>query len=127
MFEFNRKNKYNFWHSPLALIVFFCILILFVYNIIGLLEKERETAKKKNMILANIENLRKRENTLNNEIEKLKTEEGIEETIREKYQVVKEGEKMVVIVDEEKLNKGVEENTVDSNKFLEWVKRLFKR
>lgn len=127
MFEFNSKNKYNFWHSPLVLIVFFCILILFVYNIIGLVEKERETAKKKNIILANIENLHKRENILNKEIEKLKTEEGIEETIREKYQVVKEGEKMVVIVDEEKPIEVTKKNVVIGNNFLEWIKKIFKR
>jgi cell division protein FtsB len=124
MSEFNRKNKYNFWHSPLILIVLFCILILFAYNIIGLIEKERETTEKKNVILSNIETLRNREKTLSNDIGKLKTEEGVEETIRDKYQVVKEGEKMVVIVDEEKKeNPLLPEET--KHGFVEWIKRMF--
>ncbi len=126
MSEFNRKNKYNFWHSPLMLILLFCILILFIYNIIGLIEKERETAKKKNIILYNIEILRNRESTLNTDINKLKTEDGIEETIRDKYQVVKEGEKMVTIVDEEKKNNVEVEAPVEDSSFLGWIKRFFK-
>ncbi|MFA6392876.1 MAG: septum formation initiator family protein [Candidatus Paceibacterota bacterium] len=126
MSEFNRKNKYNFWHSPLVLIVLFCVLILFIYNIIGLIEKERETTEKKNVILSNIETLRNREKILSNDIEKLKTEEGVEETIRDKYQVVKEGEKMVVIVDEEKKeNPLLHEET--KHGFIEWIKGIFNK
>jgi len=123
MIEFNSKNKYNFWHSPLVLFILFCILVLFVYNIIGLIDKERETSNKKELILTQIETLRARENNLNTDIEKLKTEEGVEETIREKFQVVKEGEKMVVIVDPEKdvLNQTTGE-AIKHYSFWEWVK-----
>ncbi|MFA6355209.1 MAG: septum formation initiator family protein [Candidatus Paceibacterota bacterium] len=127
MLQLNRKNKYNFWHSPIALIVLFCLLILFIYNIIGLIEKHKETAKKKNLILANIETLRRREDILNKDIEKLKTEEGVEEMIREKYQVVKEGEKMVVIVDENEKVLNQTKDVVVDNSFWGWVRRTFKR
>lgn len=126
MSEFNRKNKYNFWHSPLVLIVLFCVLILFIYNIIGLIEKERETTEKKNVILSNIETLRNREKSLSNDIEKLKTEEGVEETIRDKYQVVKEGEKMVVIVDEEEKGASITPQETKHG-FIEWIKRIFNK
>lgn len=90
------------------------------------MEKERETAKKKDIILANIETLRKREDTLTTDINKLKTEDGVEETIRDKYQVVKEGEKMVTIIDEEKKNNTEVEAPVEDSSFLGWIKRLFK-
>lgn len=126
MAEFNRRNKYNFWHSPLVLIVLFCVLILFIYNIIGLIEKERETTEKKNVILSNIETLRNREKTLSNDIEKLKTEEGVEETIRDKYQVVKEGEKMVVIVDEEEKKASITPKETKHG-FVEWIKSIFNK
>ena len=126
MAEFNRKNNNNFWHSPLILLVLFAVLVLFTYNMIGLIGKERETSRKKDLILSNIEALRNRERTLNSDIEKLKTEEGIEETIRDKYQVVKEGEKMVVIVDNEKKETPV---VVESKEhgFIPWLKNLFKK
>lgn len=122
MADFNRKNTYSFWHSPIVLFILFCVLGFFIYNMIGLIEKERETAKKKELKLAEIETLRAREEIINNDIEKLKTEDGVEETIREKYQVVKEGEKMVVIVDSEnKINNSpVDEPTEDN--LWGWIK-----
>src|SRR3989339_650753 len=126
MSEFNRKIKNSFWHSPLVLLVLFCILILFIYNIVGLIEKERETSKKKDLILSNIESLRAREKSLSSDIAKLKTEEGIEETIRDKYQVVKEGEKMVVIVDEEKKSNIAEPEAGQGHGLWGWVKKTFK-
>ena len=126
MAEFNRKNTYNFWHSPIALISLFCILVLFSYNIIGLIEKGNETARKKELMLANIESLRKRESSISTDIEKLKTDEGVEEVIREKYQVAKEGEKMVVIIDPENQNTLVDKDIVNNHSFLGWIKKHLK-
>lgn len=125
MSDFKRKNNNNFWHSPFVLVVLFCFVVLFFYNIVGLFKKERETSKKKELILFQIENLREKENKLNLDIEKLKTEEGIEETIRDKYQVVKEGEKMVVIVDDEMelLDNSLSEN--NNHTFWGWIKKTF--
>jgi cell division protein FtsB len=92
---------------------------------VGLFEKEKETSKKKELILAQIETLRSREKKLSDDIEKLKTEEGVEETIRDKFQVVKEGEKMVVIVDEGK-NVETSPDTIVPHSFWGWVKKTFK-
>ena len=126
MADFNSKNKYNFWHSPLVLFILFCVLVFFAYNIVGLIEKERETARKKELKLAEIETLRNREESINNDIQKLKTEEGIEESIREKYQVVKEGEKMVVIVDKDKNVIDQQTEIQDEHNFWGWVKRTLR-
>ena len=124
MADFNRKKTNSFWHSPLMLIVLFVILILFGYNMIGLIEKERETAKKKDLILSNIETLRSRESSLSSDIERLKTEEGIEETIRDKYQVVKQDEKMVTIIDQQE-EVVVVETKESKHGFVNWIKNLF--
>lgn len=126
MSDFNRKNNNSFWHSPLFLLVFFLILILFSYNILGLIEKERETAKKKDIELSKIESLRNRETSLIRDIERLKTDEGVEETIRDKYQVVKEGEKMVVIVDDEKKEDNVQVEDLKDHSFWGWIKKTFR-
>ena len=74
MRQFNKKSKYSFWHSPLVLILFFCILVLFSYNVIGLIQKERETNKNKISELNKIEELKKRQTNLSKEINKLKEE-----------------------------------------------------
>lgn len=126
MVEFNKNNKYNFWHSPFVLLLLFCILTLFVYNMIGLASKERETARKKDLILSNIETLRNREKILTSDIGKLKTDEGVEETIRDKYQVVRPDEKMVTIVDEEN-KKTTTVEAESKHGFIEWIKSIFNR
>ena len=127
MAELNRKNTYNFWHSPLALLALFCLLVLFAYNMVGLIAKERETSKKKELVLAQIETLRAREKNISSDIAKLKTDEGVEETIREKYQVAKEGEKMVTIIDSEKSSTDIESDPLENHSFWGWIKSLFKK
>ncbi len=124
MAQFNRKNKYNFWHSPLILMILFCVIVVFAYNMIGLIQKERETNRNKIAELNKIEDLRKRETNLNLEINKLNTEEGVEESIRDKFQVVKPGEKMVVIVDDNSNSQKVEDEVKDHS-FWGFIKRMF--
>lgn len=127
MSEFNKKNKYHFWHSPIVLVVIFGLIILFMYNIISLIEKERETVKKKNIAQEQLENLKDRQSSISKEIDKLKTEDGIEESIREKYQVVKPGEKIVIIVNEEdNIDSGNDEFS-KKNSFIGWIKGLYKK
>jgi cell division protein FtsB len=124
MSEFKKKQKSTFWHSPLFLGVLFVILVLFSYNIIDLISKERETSIKRDRELDNIETLRQRETSLSKSIERINTEEGIEEVIREKYQVVKPGEKEVIIVDKEEKKEDLGETT-RSHGFWGFVKRIF--
>lgn len=84
MKQWKKNQKNSFWHSPLVLLVFFCLLVLFAYNMIGLIRKERETNKNKISELAKIDELRKREANLNKDISKLNTTSGIEESVRDK-------------------------------------------
>ncbi len=125
MAEFKKKTNENFWHSPLVLAVIFCIVVVFMYNMVGIIEKDRETAKKKDQIVEKTQEMNAREGELKNQIATLETEQGSETAIREKYQVVKEGEKMLVIVDEDQSAEN-NEKTVSSGTFWTWLKNLFK-
>lgn len=121
----SKKNHYQFWHSPVALIILFSLIIIFGYNMISLLNKKKDTTSKKEQILAQIEDLKEREQTLRKNNLKLETEEGKEEVIREKYQVSKEGEKVIVIVDEE--NNESKETENENHGFINWVKKIFNK
>lgn len=123
MAQFKKKNKYGFWHSPLALIVLFCIFVLFAYNMVGLIKKERETSRNKASELNKIEELRTRESTLSTDINKLNTTEGIEESVRDKFQVVKPGEKEVLIVSDQ--DQVQTQETVIDHSFWGYIKRMF--
>jgi cell division protein FtsB len=101
MAEYQKKNFNSLWYSPLVLSILFLLILLFIYNMIGIIGKVRDTNKKTEIVHSQIENLKKRENALSNDISRLKTDEGVEAALRDKYQLVKSGEKMVVIVDQE--------------------------
>lgn len=126
MTELKKKNNYRFWHSPFALVFIFCIFMLFLYNVIGLIEKERETSHKKDLILEEIDILKEREASLGKDMAKLETEEGKEAIIREKYQVAKEGEKMVIIVDQKDQDVIPEKKEKVDHGFWNWLKEIFK-
>ncbi len=101
MVKFKKTNNYKFWHSPLALVVLFVMVVLFSYNIAGLAKKSRDTNEKRNLILKEIKYLKDKSESLNKEISELETDFGKEEELRRKLPVTKEGEKMVIILDEE--------------------------
>ena len=126
MAEFKKKKQQKFWYSPLSLVVIFCILVIFAYNMIGLIQKNAEASKKKALQIETVDALRKRGSELTVNINKLNTEEGIEESIRDKYQVARVGENVVTIVDEQgQVSKPAP--VVKEEGFWAFVKKVFKR
>jgi cell division protein FtsB len=64
--------------------------------------KSRESDQKKQNIERRIAELNEKQIDLEAKISELSTEEGIDALIREKYRVAKEGEQLVIILNEEK-------------------------
>lgn len=127
MAEFQtKKDSKRIWHSPLMLFVLLFILLLFMYNMIGLLEKARDTSQKREMVLSQMNSITERQQIEEKNIAKLQTDSGIEETLRDKYHLVKEGEQMVVIVDQDvdKLNNNEEKSSKLG--IVQFFKNLFK-
>lgn len=123
----SNKNNYRFWHSPIALALLFLLVVLFGYKIIFLIEKQRETSHKKEVFLNEINELKKKEASLLLDMKKLETDEGKEEVIRSKYQVIKDGEKMVTIVDEEEKVNSTTESDNTNHGFWNWLKNFFNK
>ncbi len=127
MAEYQKKSTNSLWHSPLMLFVLFLFIILFIYNMIGIIGKVRDTNKKTAIVHTQIESLTKREAALSNDISRLKTDAGVEAALRDKYQLVKSGEKMVVIVDQEASAAQSMPERQKGNSFLDFFRNLFKR
>lgn len=125
MAEYKKNSMNTFWHSPIALVILFLVFVVFSYNMVGLFIKERETAKTKALALDKMTALQEREKSLNESIEKLKTEKGSEDLIRDKYQVVKPGEKVLIIVDKKPEVLPVESSKKEHG-FVNWLKNIFK-
>jgi cell division protein FtsB len=124
MAQFKKKNEYHFWHSPLVLIALFCLVVLFAYNTVGLVQKDRQTAQNKADELNKIADLKSRQQALSSDIANLQTPEGKEEAIRDKFQVVKPGEQMVVIVDDPNATPAPSDTSMNQG-FWGFIKKIF--
>lgn len=85
-------------------------------------DKERETGLITAQKQAILDELKSREASLTAELDRLKTVRGIEQELREKYEVAKEGEKVIVLVEPPKVAAAVAEE----GGFWHWLKNLFK-
>ncbi len=99
MAEF-QKNKgwQNILYSKLTLTVLAIFVIIFSYNMVGIVKHSIETTKEKNLAEQKITDLKAEQDKLNAEIDSLKTDTGVEENIRDKFHLAKPGEGLVVIV-----------------------------
>ena len=106
-------------------LIFFGVLILFfIFIMFGFMNKMEDTSKNRKIVEDKILELEKSKEKLNSEISKLKTEKGVEESIREKFGLAKEGENMILVVDEK--NSLIEGKKTNSNGFFSFLKNLFK-
>jgi len=81
-------------------IILALIFLLFILGrgTLNMFEKNKEAKKNLEDTQKNLEVLVDRKENLEKEISRLSTERGIDDEIRTKFQVTKEGEKMIVLV-----------------------------
>ncbi len=82
------------------LIILFVVIVLFAWGLFNLFLKMRETEKNKNIAHQKVLDLEARKEKLSVDIEEINTEMGKERVFRENFGLAKEGENLVVIVDE---------------------------
>lgn len=88
-------------HSKPVLAIFGALLLLFAWIVFGFMGKMQATRENRDLAESRVEELKRQKEDLSSKITRLKTEEGVEENIREKFGLAKEGEKVVVIVKDE--------------------------
>ena len=100
MLDFQQKRKVRSFIYNRGTLVLLGILTLIVLRSTWIVfEKKIESEEMGNISLTHAKELRSREIALKSKIERLNTSSGIEEEIRSKFSVVKDGEKMVVVVE----------------------------
>ncbi|MEI8270399.1 MAG: septum formation initiator family protein [bacterium] len=126
MRNFQEKNKFKkFLQSKPVLVILTIMVFLFAWNIVNLTIKLQETYKNKNIEQQKIFELENRKIKLSTDIEKLGTDNGKEEVIRENFGMVKEGEQVVVIVDDKSINEP--EKKEKSGGIINFFKSLFNK
>lgn len=110
-----RQQKQNML-KVLGLRIFTVILLLVLFALIrggwNVYQKQRETYVNKIDAEARLDELNDRKNQLQAEVLHLKSGRGIEEEMRQQFEVAREGEGLIVIVDRpESDNDGVEKRS----------------
>jgi cell division protein FtsB len=119
----NQNRWWSIMQSRFVLAVLFVITLVFAWSVLGFWGKMSDTRKNKQLVETKVLELQKEKERLSADISKLNTEEGVEDSIREKFGLAKEGEQLIVVVDEE--SKEVEEEE-GSNWFTSFFSNLFK-
>lgn len=86
--------------SGIALTLLLVVFGAFLKATVGVYQKERLARAQRELIEERVYTLEERRATLSRDLERLETERGVEEEIREKFRVVKEGEQLLILVDE---------------------------
>ncbi len=98
----------------LALLVFF--VVIFGYTVVGFMVKMIVTEQNRKVAEIKVADLKKMKERLGADISKLNTGGGVEESIRGKFGLAKEGERLIVVIDN-KSNVEVQEE--ESGGFIE--------
>jgi len=99
MLEFQEKRKLKrYLYSKVTLVILLVIIIILLNAVWNMYQKQR-LARENLVKTATIFNdLQAREKMLSSEIDRLRTVNGTEEEIREKYGLVKPGEEVLTVV-----------------------------
>ena len=123
MREYQRKKKIRrFLYSPLALCILIALIALIGKATWSVYAKERESRKNLDRATEELAALEGRQKNLSAKIDRLKTPEGIEAEIREQFQVAKQGERMVVVVEDKTVPQVEEKKSSFVSKFFDFFR-----
>lgn len=130
MFDFHEKRKLRaYLYSPLVVILLLILTGILSISVYERFVVEREMAERRNETERQLEELKLRATVLEEKVHHLKNDRGIEEEIRSRFDAVKQGEQVVIIVDEEGEETSLEElsqppGTNENGKEKSWWQRL---
>ncbi len=107
MLDFHEKRKLkSFLYSWPVIGVLLFVSCAFSVSVYERYSIERTMAARREALAIELKELEQQAASLEASVERLKSDRGIEEEIRDRYQVSKKGEQIVVIVDDTKAAKG---------------------
>ena len=98
----SRKQKNLFLYSPIFLVVLFLLVILFVKSAYASLQKKIKAQKEEAKFSLEHQKLLDKKDELTRAIQKLSTEPGVIEELKEKFNVAQKGETIIRIVESRK-------------------------
>lgn len=121
MLEFQEKRKIrNLMYSKTSVVVLLIIMFFMGKGVYGVYSKQQASQENFDRVEVSLEDLKDREKMLKIEIERLNTEKGIENEIRDKYNVVLPNEEIIMIVDKNATGSNNNSGTPNTKSF--WQK-----
>jgi cell division protein FtsB len=100
MLEFQKKKKIkSFIYSKLVLIFILFVLFIFAKATMDFYQKAEESKNRKQKAENELNELQNRKINLENKLNRINSPTGIEEELRERFDLVKEGEQIILIND----------------------------
>ena len=125
MRNFQKRERLKYIMQSKLFLMFLRIgIFTFIYRMFSFINKLEETGKNRKIVEDKITELEKSKEKLNSDIIKLKTEKGIEESIRERFGLAKDGEGMIMVIDDKNQIKTQKEP--ESGVFWSVIKSWFK-
>tara|TARA_B100000745_G_scaffold290137_1_gene228812 strand:+ start:17749 stop:18126 length:378 start_codon:yes stop_codon:yes gene_type:complete len=94
-----KRTRYRIIFGRIGILVLLVTVAFFAKGVWGVYEKARFAREARDAARNELTNLTTRETALSSEIRRLETQRGLEEEIRQKYDVGRRGEQMIVLVD----------------------------
>ncbi len=128
MYEFREKrNLHKLLYSNVTLGVLLILVFLLARSTWNIYGKEQVAKAGRNQVDTAVASLQGRQTFLEKEINRLKTENGVEREIRGKFDVKKVGEEVAVIVDSTTTGQSSTDNSTLPERILGWLAGLFKK
>ena len=94
-----RQNAVRLFLRRLGMLALLGLIAVSVSGVWGVYKKERESAELRAQVERERGDLIARQALLESDLDRLKTDRGIEEALREQYALAENGEQLIVIVD----------------------------
>ena len=125
MRNFQKKRVWrNILQSRPVLVLLGAIILIFAWSVLGFWNKMEETGKNKQAVENKVAELKEQKEKLLADINSLQTEEGKEKFFRENYGLAKEGENVIVGVEDK--TPPAPPKTSFSDDFFSFLKNIFK-
>ncbi|MFH1201255.1 MAG: septum formation initiator family protein [bacterium] len=101
MRNFQKKRGWrNIIQSKLFLILFGIAILVFSWNVFGFWNKMQETEKNKKIVEDRVTALKQQKENISSEMNNLNTDQGKEKFFRENLGLAKEGEEVIIVVED---------------------------
>src|SRR6185369_2304213 len=106
MRNYHKKRGWkNILQSKPVLAVFSVITLIFAFEVLSFMGKMEVTIENRKIVENKVAQLEQQKERLSSDIAKLKTQNGVEDSIREKFGLAKEGENIIIIMDDKNASK----------------------